>query len=601
MRIVGGKWLLRPGPEGSPSNLRLDDGSRVAVIGGGPAGSFFSYFVMDMAQRVGRDVRVDIYEPRDFSVPGPTGCNMCGGILSESLVQTLGAEGITLPPTVIQRGIDSYVLHTDVGSVRIETPLHEKRIGAVHRGPGPRGVKEIKWDSFDGYLQKLAVAKGVSLIRGRVDEFGWLEGRPQIKTRDGSPKDYDLLVVAIGVNSTALKLFQGLGLGYHLPLTTRTAIREYYLGEATIGMSLGSAMHVFLLNIPRLEFAALIPKGDYVTVCLLGEEIDSGLLQSFLSSPEVNHVMPPGWHPDQPNCQCSPHINVRGALQPFADRVVFIGDCGVTRLYKDGIGAAYRTAKAAATTAIFHGVSAEDFKRRYWPTCQAIATDNAIGKVIFAVTRQIQRLRLTRRAVLRMVATEQEKAGRHRRMSMVLWDMFTGSAPYREILLRTLHPAFLARFLWDIANSVAPLSSGQRSKENVMARSKEDVMEKAGALGKVYQDGEVIVSQGEVGDCMYVIQEGQVEVLLEKDGKVTRVAVLGGGDFFGEMSLIEREVRSATVRALGAVRVLTVDKGTFLHRIHDDPSLAYRIMQKMSHRIRELDGELARVQVARSH
>ena len=192
MSMSGQNWILcnklASRRESGPSNLKLGPGSPVAVIGGGPAGSFFSYFVMDMAQRVGRDVRIDIYEPRDFSVPGPTGCNMCGGILSESLVQTLGVEGINLPPTVVQRGIDSYVLHTDVGSVRIDTPLHEKRIGAVHRGPGPRGVKEIKWGSFDGYLQKLAVAKGANLIRGRVDEFGWLEGRPQIKTRDGSPK-----------------------------------------------------------------------------------------------------------------------------------------------------------------------------------------------------------------------------------------------------------------------------------------------------------------------------------------------------------------------------------------------------------------------------
>lgn len=593
MRLMRGKSLLSPEPEGRPCNLRLDDGSRVAVIGGGPAGSFFSYFVIEMAQRVGRDVRVDIYEPRDFSVPGPTGCNMCGGILSESLVQTLAAEGITLPPTVVQRGIASYVLHTDVGSVRIETPLHEKRIGAVHRGAGPRGIKEVKWGSFDGYLHKLAVTKGANVIRGRVDEFGWLEGRPQVKTRDGSPKDYDLLVVAIGVNSTALKLCQELGLGYHPPRTTRTAIREYSLGGDTIGMSLGSSMHVFLLNLPRLEFAAMIPKGDYVTLCLLGEEIDGELLQSFLSAPEVKCAMPPDWRADQFTCQCSPHINVRGAIQPFADRVVFIGDCGVTRLYKDGIGAAYRTAKAAATTSIFQGISAEDFRRHYWPTCQAIARDNAIGMVIFAVTRQIQKRRLTRQAVLRMVAAEQEKEGRDRRMSMVLWDMFTGSAPYREILLRTLHPAFLARFLWDIANSVAPLSSGQRSRG--------DGMEKTGALGKVYQDGEVVVSQGEVGDCMYVIQEGQVEVLLEREGKATRVAVLGEGDIFGEMALIEREVRSATVRALGPVRVLTVDKGTFLRRIHEDPSLAYRVMQKMSHRIRELDGELARVQSGMSH
>ncbi len=568
------------------ANLKLETGSHVAVIGGGPAGSFFSYFLLEMAQRMGIDVGVDLYEPRDFSVPGPTGCNMCGGILSESLLQTLAAEGINLPPTIIQRGIDSYVLHTDVGSVRIETPLHEKRIGAVHRGPGPRGIKEIKWGSFDGYLQKLAVAKGANVIRGRVDEITWQDGLPQIKTRDSSPHMYDLLAIAVGVNSTALKLFQGLELGYHPPRTTRTSIREYYLGEETIGMSLGSSMHVFLLNLPRLEFAAMIPKGDYVTACLLGEEIDGELLQSFLSAPTVKQTMPPTWGSDQFRCQCSPHINVQGADQPFGDRIVFIGDCGVTRLYKDGIGAAYRTAKAAATTAVFHGISAEDFRQHYWPACRVIALDNTIGKMIFAVTRQIQKRRLTRRAVLRMASSEQQKAGRQRRMSMVLWDMFTGSAPYREIFMRTLHPAFLTRFLWDIANSVWPLHNGRRIGKVRM--------EKTGVLGKVYQDGQVIIRQGEVGDCMYVIQEGQVEVFLEEDGEATRLAVLDEGDLFGEMALIEHEVRSATVRALGTVRVLTVDKDTFLRRIHEDPSLAYRIMQKMSHRIRELHHELAR-------
>jgi len=166
----------------------------VGVIGGGPAGSFFSYFLRDMAQRVGMDIHVDIYEPRDFSSPGPGGCNMCGGILSESLVQALGVEGINLPPTVVQRGIDSYVLHTEEGSVRIETPSHEKRIGAVHRGCGPRGIREIKWEGFDGYLQKLALNKGANLIRGRADDISWKEGVPEVKIRDGSPRTYELLV-----------------------------------------------------------------------------------------------------------------------------------------------------------------------------------------------------------------------------------------------------------------------------------------------------------------------------------------------------------------------------------------------------------------------
>ena len=94
---------------------------------------------------------------------------------------------------------------------------------------------------------------------------------------------------------------------------------------------------------------------------------------------------------------------------------------------------------------------------------------------------------------------------------------------------------------------------------------------------------------------MYVIQAGQVEVLQEREGKEIRLSVLDEGDVFGEMALFEREARSATVRALGDARVLTVDKKTFLRRVHEDPSFAFRILQKMSHRIRELDAELVRV------
>jgi flavin-dependent dehydrogenase len=118
--------------------LVLEEGSRVAVVGGGPAGSLFAYFVRLFARRVDRDIRVDIYEPRDFWARGPTGCNMCGGMVSESLVQNLALDGINLPDTVVQRGIDSYVLHTEGGSCRLDTPALEKRIAAVHRGGGPR-------------------------------------------------------------------------------------------------------------------------------------------------------------------------------------------------------------------------------------------------------------------------------------------------------------------------------------------------------------------------------------------------------------------------------------------------------------------------------
>lgn len=120
-----------------------------------------------------------------------------------------------------------------------------------------------------------------------------------------------------------------------------------------------------------------------------------------------------------------------------------------------------------------------------------------------------------------------------------------------------------------------------------------------GLLGKVYGDGEVIIRQGESGDSMYEIQDGQVEVIQEKDGREVPLAVLGRGDFFGEMAIFEREVRSATVRARGEVRVLTIDKRTFLRRITEDPSIAFRIVERMSHRIRKLDAEIVRLKTER--
>ncbi len=567
------------------SHLKLDNGSQIAVIGGGPAGSFFSYFLLQMAQRVGLDIKVDIYEPRDFSRPAPYGCNMCGGIVSESLVQNLAAEGINLPVSVVQRSIDSYFLHMSAGSVRIETPLQEKRIAAVHRGAGPRGLRETTSRSFDGYLLELALEKGACHIHERVTGIIYSNGKPVIKSQSNSEKTYDLMVIATGLNTPTLKLFEQMNLPYKPPGSTKAYICEFFLGHETIKRYLGSSMHIFLLNIPRLEFAAIIPKGTYATLCLLGDNIDKKLVQDFLNDERIKQCMPPHWKPQDDFCHCSPKINIRSAVQPFGDRILFIGDCGTSRLYKDGIGAAYRTAKAAAITAIFKGISAIDFRESYWKSCKSINKDNRLGKLIFFVTRQIKKRDFARRGVWRMVAREQQKEGTQRRMSSVLWDTFTGSAPYGNVLIRTFHPAYLGVLVWNIAVAIWPFKRKKRKVRMSMYTK---------SLGKLYHDGEVIVHQGEMGDSIYVIQSGQVEVIQRKGDKEFGLAVLEEGDFFGEMALFDQEVHSATYHALGDVTVLTLEKRNFLRRIHEDPSLAFKIMQKMSRRIRDLETALIR-------
>jgi flavin-dependent dehydrogenase len=571
-------------------DYRLVSGSRVAVIGGGPAGTLFSLFLLDFASRANLSIGVDIYEPRRFSEFGPLGCNMCGGIISESLVQLLATEGIPLPDTVVQRGIDSYVLHTDLGRVMIEPPGQEKRIAAVHRGAGPRGTKEAKWGSFDGYLLELANRKGAVTRQARVEGIDWEDGKPLIRTKDAVSEPFDLVTVATGVNSPFLKSLAAPPVNFKPPIATKTFITDCFFGQESIDLYLGSSMHVFLLDIPRLEFAAIVPKGEFATICLLGEDIDKGLIEAFFDAPEVRECFPAGWRPLEDACRCFPGINITGAPVPFADRLVYIGDAGVNRLYKDGIGGSYRTAKAAARAAIFSGVSSGAFQKAYGPVCRALTLDNAIGRVVFTVTKVIQKVRIARRAVLGMTFNEQNNPTILPRMSSVLWDTFTGSAPYRDVFIRTLHPSFLVRLLYESLAGVIP-----QLKQEQFGNRRATMLK--GELGKHYPAGDVIFRQGDEGDRMFVIQTGKVEVLRSSEEREVQLAVFGAGEIFGEMVMFGNNIRSATVRVLEDARILTIDRRIFMKKIHEDPSLAFRIMEKMSQRIRMLNDQLARTPI----
>ena len=432
--------------------MTLRDGSRVAVIGAGPAGSMFSYFLLSMAETVGLEIDVEIFEPRRFCHRGPAGCNHCGGIVSESLVQRLATEGIRLPDCVVQRGMESYTLHMDVGDVEIATPLMEKRIAAVYRGNGPRSSELIDTHSFDGYLLDLAQQKGAHVTRRLVSGLSREADSMVVECADRSSGDYELVVLATGVNSRLAEMVENETAEFARPDRTKTFICEFFLGRDVIRETFGPSMHVFLLDIPRLEFAALIPKGDYVTLCLLGDDIDEALIDKFFSAPEVRERFPGGKIPGHV-CHCYPRINTRAANPVYGDRLVLIGDSGSTRLFKDGIGAAYRTSKAAAKAAVFHGISAEDFASYYAPLCRKIDNDNRVGKLVFSVASLIQKARFARRGILQMTASEQENSDSPQRMSSVLWDLFSGSASYTNVFTRTLHPAYVGSLLWNLLSA----------------------------------------------------------------------------------------------------------------------------------------------------
>jgi flavin-dependent dehydrogenase len=432
------------------NKLILEDGSRIAVLGGGPAGSFFTIFALDLASRMGLEITVDIYEAKSFFKTGPIGCNHCGGIVSESLVQALSAEGIILPSEVIRRGIETYTLHLEQGSTIIETIFQEQRIASMFRGAGPLGASDKTRKSFDGYLLGLCREKGAEIVEDKVVEARMLDDGVVLSTKN-SNKQYDLLVGASGLNPKTLGIYRSLIPKFKPPKTTKTYICEYHLGNEKINQHFGDSMHVFLLNVAHIKFGALIPKGDYVTLVLLGDSIDKQVVESFINSTEVKACFPEDIDlRESCPCQCFPSINVAHAQMPYADRIVLIGDTSSSKLYKNGIGAAYITAKAAANTVIFDGISKKDFKRSFRPVCRSLDIDNGIGKLIFIVTTVIQKSSLLKRGLFRMVIEEQSDKSSKKRMSSVLWDTFTGSAPYTSILLRTVHPRVLIMLIWNI-------------------------------------------------------------------------------------------------------------------------------------------------------
>ena len=111
-------------------------------------------------------------------------------------------------------------------------------------------------------------------------------------------------------------------------------------------------------------------------------------------------------------------------------------------------------------------------------------------------------------------------------------------------------------------------------------------------LEQIYQDGDVIIKEGDKGSEMYIIKSGAVSITKETGKGETKLATLSAGDFFGEMALFERTRRSATVRAIGETRVIVLHAGNFLYRIRQDPTFVFEIMAKMSRRIRGLNEEL---------
>ncbi len=118
-----------------------------------------------------------------------------------------------------------------------------------------------------------------------------------------------------------------------------------------------------------------------------------------------------------------------------------------------------------------------------------------------------------------------------------------------------------------------------------------------------FDDGEVLFREGDRADAAYVIMSGEVEIVADTGGTQFIAGTLGKNQLFGELAVLTKEPRSATLRAKGELLALRIGEDIFLKLLAENPEVALDVMRQLSeklvrshHQVEELKGELEKLQ-----
>jgi hypothetical protein len=103
-----------------------------------------------------------------------------------------------------------------------------------------------------------------------------------------------------------------------------------------------------------------------------------------------------------------------------------------------------------------------------------------------------------------------------------------------------------------------------------------------------YEAGGEVFSEGDVGNDMFIIKAGEVEIFRASGGSHQQLALLEEGDFFGEMAVLEDEPRMASARAVSDCVLMRIDGSTFDQMVRHNPEIPVRMLRKLSRRLREM-------------
>ncbi len=124
--------------------------------------------------------------------------------------------------------------------------------------------------------------------------------------------------------------------------------------------------------------------------------------------------------------------------------------------------------------------------------------------------------------------------------------------------------------------------------------SENDFQKIARASSKqLYRKDNMILIEEEIGSTMFIILNGRVKISrISEDGREVILSILSEGDFFGEMSILDGETRSANVVTLEDSEILVIRREDFLQMLRDFPQIAINLLKELAHRLRRSDSQI---------
>ena len=463
----------------SPERYRekLGKNATVAIIGGGPAGSFFALHLLRISGDLNYPPKIILFESscrvrhdRSGAQRGPyEGCPRCAGGISPRLSDALAELDLKVPPDVLQKHLRSISVQGRWKPVHFSIP-EDRRMLSVFRGTLPKG-QEKPHAAFDAMLLDAATQRGAEVIGKRVTRVYYDTNQRPVLCYDSAGIEQaltaDFVAFAGGINDRPHRSFSqcnpielfGILQPAYCPLTSRKAIIFELAVPSGCAEVEESCVYYLESSVQRmrLDMCSILPKEGYFTISLIGPDVDGAkskrdnnrIIDSFLDATQTRQILP--LDADlRVICTCNPNIVTGTAKMPFSHRAAAVGDMATTRQYKDGILAAHDMARALALTITKTGIDKNSLASGYWPIVDRFRRDNKYAALIFNLYRWFFQSPTWSRIIYQTFVTERKSRHKHKRnFEKLFWSISSGDDDYKAIARSMLSPATAWHILID--------------------------------------------------------------------------------------------------------------------------------------------------------